>query len=119
MKKSRLRRVNPDTARENAAIRADRKAYAEEHGKTTVHEIVGGGSRHKTKKDRRFWLAVNDDGEHDTIQYESKAKQMARKLLQDGDYFDLDAVNEEYRIGGSEWPITFRQIAEHLQLKEG
>jgi hypothetical protein len=118
MKRSRMRKVNPDTARENAAIRAERKAYAEEHDGDEVHEIVGGGSRHKTKLDRRFWLAVRRS-EHDSIQYEPKAKQMARKLCQDGDYFDLDAVNEEYRVGGKEWPITFSQIACYLELKDG
>jgi hypothetical protein len=117
MKRSRLRKVNPDTARENAAISKERKAYAEEHDGDEVHEIVGGGSRHKTKLDRRFWLAVRSS-EHDIIQYEPKAKQMARKLCQDGEFFDLDAVNEEYRVGGKEWPITFGQISEHLQLKE-
>jgi hypothetical protein len=118
MKRSRMRKVNPDTARENAAIRAERKAYAEEHDGDEVHEIVGGNSRHKTKLDRRFWLAVRSN-EHDIIQYEPKAKQMARKLCQDGDYFDLDAVNEEYRVGGKEWPITFSQIACYLELKDG
>jgi hypothetical protein len=116
MKRSRMRKVNPDTARENAAIRAERKAYAEEHDGDEVHEIVGGGSRHKTKLDRRFWLAVRSS-EHDIIQYEPKAKQMARKLCQDGDYFDLDAVNAEYRVGGVEWPITFAQIACYLELR--
>jgi hypothetical protein len=117
MKRSRIRPKSKKTASEDRKLAPLRKAYAEKFCKDCVHEIVGGASRHKTKKDPRFWLPVTH-GEHPVIQYEPKAKQMARKLVIDPENFDLDAVNDEYRSHGKEWPITLEQIVEHLQLKE-
>jgi hypothetical protein len=116
MKRSgRLNPKSKKTAKEDRELAPIRRAFVEEMGGDHCHEIVGGASRHKTKLDRRFWLAVKSF-EHDAIQYEPKAKQMARKLCQDGAYFDLDAVNAEYRSHGKEWPITFEQIGGELWM---
>jgi hypothetical protein len=112
-----LRPKSKKTAKEDRELAPIRRAYAAKFHKTQVHEIVGGASRHKTKKDPRFWLPV-DETDHPVIQYESKSKQMARKLVIDPENFDLEAVNAEYRSHGKEWPITFEQISQHLELKE-
>lgn len=97
------------TRKENARLAAERRLYARKHGGDEVHELLGGKWRKVTKQDRRFWLAVRRE-EHDAIQGERKALQLARKKRQDIDYFDLDAFNELYRDGGKEWPVTQEQV---------
>ena len=109
MKRSRLRPKSKATAREDRQLARLRRAFVEEFGKQECHEIIGGSSRHKTKQDRRFWLAVTRE-EHRLIQNEKKYIQAGRKFLQDPEHFDLPAINDEYRIGGSEWPITMTQV---------
>lgn len=79
------------------------------------HEIVGGGDRHKTKKDPAFWLAVSRDG-HEEIQYWPKSKQLAVKLLADPTRFDLARFNEIYT--GKEGKLSFADIAPHLELRK-
>lgn len=115
MKRTRLRPKSKDTARVDRQIAKARAKYAQAHGCTQVHEIIGGNSRHRTKQDPRFWLPVKDSIQHDEIQYWSKAKQCAYKLVVDPVNFDLDAINDEYRCGGKDWPITWEQIGEELR----
>lgn len=126
MKRSRLRKVNPDTAKENRQLAPIRRAFVEEMERCAVlpefaanqvHEIHGGSDRHITKKERCFWLAVSEPG-HRKVQGWKKARQLALKLLVDGDHLDLKRFNEVYSRGGSEGRITKSMIARHLQLRE-
>lgn len=80
-----------------------------------IHEMVGGGQRCKTFEDDRFWLPTNFDG-HQILQYEPKAKQLARKFVHDPDRFSLQRFNELYE--GKEGPITKRAIAQYLMVRE-
>lgn len=123
MKRSRLKPVSAKKRNEIRETSAPRVAYV--WGKTCavlpkrasveVHEIVGGAMRHVTVRDPAFWLAVCREG-HDIAQYEKKARQLARKFLQAPETVDLDRFNEVYQ--GPESPVTWADIAAHLQMTE-
>jgi hypothetical protein len=127
MKRSgRLNPKSKKTAKEDRELAPIRRAFVEEMGRcavlpeyaaSAVHEIHGGSDRHITRKERCFWLAVSEPG-HRKVQYWSKARQLALKLLVDGDNLDLKRFNEVYVRGGKEGRITKSMIAQHLQLKE-
>lgn len=118
-----MRRVSKKTAAAIRRMAQPRKDYLEEmkncvvNGRPAdqIHEMVGGGLRFITFEDDAFWLPTNFDG-HQILQYESKAKQLARKFVHDPDRFSLQRFNEVYE--GKEGKITKREIAQHLQVKE-
>lgn len=118
-----MRRVSQKTAAAIKRMAQPRKDYLAEmkfcvvNGGPAdqVHEMVGGGQRCKTFEDDRFWLPTNFDG-HRILQYEPKAKQLARKFVHDPDRFSLQRFNELYE--GKEGPITKRAIAQHLMVRE-
>ena len=97
----RLKPVSKKTAAENRKVADERREYVMmrqcvlcKGNATDCHEILGGNhNRHYTKKFPRFWLAVCRVC-HDTIQYESKARQFARKLLAEPKVFTVDALTE-------------------------
>jgi hypothetical protein len=110
MKRSRLRKVNPDTARENAALAPIRKAYLIEFPQCMVcgspsqcvHEIASGGARAKSKGVVATWLATCSDCNCEKMTDKAKfpvKRQLAIKMVMDPKNFDLDKFNICYALG--------------------
>lgn len=122
-KRKPIRRESSKTAAAKRRMAKPRREYLEEmkfcvvNGRPCdqVHEMVGGAMRFVTFEDEAFWLPTNFDG-HQILQYESKAKQLARKFVHDPTRFSLQRFNEVYE--GKESPVTKADIAAHLQVKE-
>jgi hypothetical protein len=110
MKRSRLRKVNPDTARENAALAPVRRAFVEENpicmvcggASQCVHEISSGGGRFLGKKEPATWLSTcshcNCEKMTDKGKYPVK-RQLAIKMVMDPKNFDLEKFNRCYALG--------------------
>jgi hypothetical protein len=111
--------------KEKADTDKPRREYVRTHGRcgydsslfsTQCHEMAGGSDRKKAAYEPATWLAVSALG-HRRVQHEPKAKQLARKLLQSPETFDLAAFNRCYT--GQEGAITLADVVEYLQLTEG
>lgn len=124
MARTRINPVSKKRRRLNAKVSPARKAYLKEmwtcavlpwNQASEVHEIAAGSDREKALQEPATWLAVCRIG-HDIVQNESKAKQLARKLLSDPTRFDLEKFNAVYT--GREKPLTLAKIVEHLELAD-
>ncbi len=122
-KRKPIRRESSKTAAAKRRMAKPRREYLEElkfcvvtgRPASEIHEVAGGAVRFITFEDEAFWLPVCREG-HEIIQYESKAKQLARKFVHDPTRFSLKRFNEVYE--GKESPVTKADIAAHLQVKE-
>jgi hypothetical protein len=110
MKRSRLRRQKPETAKEDRLLAPIRRAYLEEHpecmvcGKVSqcVHEISSGGGRFQGKKEPATWLATCSDCNCEKMTDKGKypvKRQLAIKMVMDPKNFDLDKFNICYALG--------------------
>lgn len=124
LKRTRINPVSKKTAALKREVNPPRAAYVDEMRQCAVfpelpavecHEIAGGSDRTKALKEPACWLAVSRKG-HEVAQYESKAKQLARKLIVDPQRFSLTKFNACYT--GKEYPVLMEKVAAHLQLAE-
>jgi hypothetical protein len=95
-----MRHATKQTAAENRKIAPERREYVQTHrcvlsgySASEVHEIEGGCYRQRTKKDKRYWLAVSRL-EHDKLQYLSKPRQWMLKCMHDPENFEVSAMGE-------------------------
>jgi hypothetical protein len=122
LKRTRINPISKKRAKLNREVNPKRRAYVQEMGRCAVfpdlqatecHEMAGGSDREKALKEPACWLAVSREG-HDIVQYESKAKQLARKLTVDPRRFSLTAFNSVYT--GKESPVLLESVATHLTM---
>lgn len=122
MKRSRIRRVNPDTAKENRELSPIRKAYLIEFPQCMVcgapsqcvHEIASGGARAKSKGVPATWLATCSDCNCEKMTDKAKfpvKRQLAVKLKCDPTRWDLEAFNQCYTLG----MVHLDQVVEHIR----
>ena len=95
-----MNKFSKKTAAENRKLGPERRDYVESHWcvlsqlpATDVHEIEGGSFRQRTKKDKRYWLAVSRL-KHDELQYMPKPRQWLLKCIHDPENFSIEAMGE-------------------------
>lgn len=117
-----MRLISKKTAALKRETNPARAAYVKEMRRCAVfphlpaiecHEIAGGSDRVKALREPACWLPVSREG-HGVAQHETKAKQLARKLVVDPSRFSLTKFNAVYT--GKEYPVLMEKVAQHLTL---
>jgi cytochrome c553 len=126
-RKTRMKQVNPKTAKIRRQARDPRAQYVAEHftcqvchkrQATECHEIVRRSTKANSILYRSTYIATCYDCHENELGDYSRypiARQLAVKLISDGDHFNLEEIN---RLRGRDAnAITLTDVAKYLQLK--
>lgn len=127
VRKTRMKRVNPKTAKIRRQARDPRAQYVAEHflcqvcgqrKATECHEIVRRSTAAKSILYRSTYIATcGDCHQHELGDYSRYpiARQLAVKLVNDPEHFSIEEVNR--LRGRANSAITLADVARHLELR--